>query len=81
MLNPDIEIEPQDFNKCPVLLVHPAEDRWTAPELSRLFYDNLCVDKKMVILPGAGHFPIEKVGLTEFETACISFLDNLIGRE
>jgi len=81
MLNPDIQIEPHDFNKCPVLLVHPAEDRWTAPELSRLFYDKLRVDKKMVMLPGAGHFPIEKAGLTELEIACISFIDNLIGRE
>ncbi len=77
MLNPNIEIEPQDFNKCPVLLVHPAEDRWTAPELSRLFYDKLRINKKMTMLPGAGHFPIEKDGLTEFETACIGFLDNL----
>ena len=43
----------------------------------RLFYDKLRINKKMTMLPGAGHFSIEKVGLTEFETACIGFLDNL----
>ena len=78
MLYPNIEIEPQDFNKCPVLLVHPSEDRWTDPKLSRLFYDKLRINKKMIMLSGAGHFPIEKAGLAELEKSCVDFLDHVI---
>jgi hypothetical protein len=32
------EIEPEDFELCPVLLAHPAEDHWTTLEASRPFY-------------------------------------------
>ena len=39
MLNPSIEIEADDYKKCPVLLVHPERDYWTDISLSRLFFD------------------------------------------
>ena len=37
LLNPDIHPEPERFRRCPVLLVHPENDRWTDTSLSRLF--------------------------------------------
>lgn len=75
MLYPDIAIEAQDFKKCPVLLVHPGKDNWTAPELSKLFFDKIQADKDFVLLPGAGHFPIEAEGLAAMERKCIEFLE------
>lgn len=43
------EIEPEHFDACPILLVHPGADR--APDLarSRRFFDRLVVPKRMVV--------------------------------
>lgn len=76
MLNPIIKIEPEKFKCCPVLLVHPEEDHWTDIRLSNLFYNRLACEKQTVILKGAGHFPIEDMGLKQMEHACISFLQH-----
>ncbi|MGI8308467.1 hypothetical protein [Saccharopolyspora hattusasensis] len=44
-------------------LAHPAEDAWTPVELSRPFFDRLAGAKKLAMLPGAGHLPIESPGV------------------
>jgi alpha-beta hydrolase superfamily lysophospholipase len=75
MLNPKIKIEPEQFKKCPFLLVHPERDTWTDISLSRLFYDKLACDKEIVMLKGAGHFPIEEQGLLQLEESCLRFLE------
>lgn len=75
MLNPVIKTEPEDFKVCPVLMVHPGDDRWTDISLSNLFFDRLACEKETVILEGAGHFPIERLGLSQMEAACAAFLD------
>ena len=77
MLYQEIVIEAKDFQKCPVLLAHPEEDHWTHPDLSRLFFDQLPAEKEFVLLPGAGHFPIEPIGLSELEKTCIEFLNRI----
>ena len=74
MLNPDIEIEPEDFQKCSVLLVHPEKDYWTDISLSRLFFDKIQTSKEIKILQGAGHFPIEVTGLKQLEKYCVEFM-------
>lgn len=74
MLNPRIEIEANQFNKCPFLLVHPENDKWTDVSLSRLFFDQLSCEKELKILNGAGHFPIEPEGLKQLEQYCLEFL-------
>lgn len=75
MLNPQIKTEPEQFTQCPVLLAHPGDDRWTDIELSNLFYNRLSCEKRTVILEGAGHFPMEEIGLRQMEQACIRFLE------
>lgn len=75
MLNPKIKTEPEHFTECPVLLAHPGDDRWTDIKLSNLFYNRLACKKQTVILEGAGHFPMEAVGLKQLEQACIRFLE------
>lgn len=75
MLNPQIEIEAQDFDKCPVLLVHPQCDYWTDVALSRLFFDRIAAEKELHILNDAGHFPIEPQGLALLEEHCVRFME------
>lgn len=74
MLYPDIKTEPEDFTKCPFLLVHPEQDNWTDLSLSRLFYDKMACEKDVKLLKSAGHFPIETPGLKELEQYCLQFL-------
>ncbi len=74
MLNPKIKVEPEEFTKCPFLLVHPEKDKWTDIKLSEYFFDRLSCKKELVILNGAGHFPIEKEGLDILEKEVIKFM-------
>lgn len=61
------DVEPDAFAACPVLLVHPAADRWTTIEASRLLFDRLQGPKELVLLAGCGHFPVEEPGLAQLE--------------
>lgn len=78
MLNPLLETEPENFTKCPFLLVHPEDDRWTDVELSRLFFDRLACEKELQILEGAGHFPIESKGLEQMQRYCVAFMEKCL---
>lgn len=75
MLCPSIRIEPENFTQCPLILVHPGNDKWTAVELSLLFYDKLACKKSLTILENGGHFPIEEKALVQLENDCIDFLE------
>jgi alpha-beta hydrolase superfamily lysophospholipase len=79
MLNPEIDIEPESFSNIPFLLVHPADDRWTDVALSRLFFDRLACEKRLSMLPGAGHFPLEPLGLSCLEKECHDFINTVLG--
>ncbi|WP_051165094.1 alpha/beta hydrolase [Nocardia testacea] len=52
-------IEPEDFTGCPVWLVHPGADTWTPLSLSEQFFERIAAPKKLTVLAGAGHYPIE----------------------
>lgn len=67
-------IEPEDFDRCPLLLVHPENDRWVSVELSRLFYDRLKCPKRLIMLENAGHLPVETPGLQQLEAAVVGFI-------
>ena len=67
-------IEPEQFDLCPVLMVHPAEDRWTSVPASRLFFDRIGGSKELVLLEGCGHYPIEEPGFGQMENAVTAFL-------
>ena len=72
-------VEPEDFDRCPVLLVHPAEDRWVTVGLSELFFKRLRCPKQLVLLENAGHLPLESPGLQQMEEAIVEFIDGIIG--
>lgn len=67
------EVEPEEFTACPVLMAHPGADRWTPVELSTPFFDRLGVDKRLVVLEGCGHMPVEEPGLGQFAEALRRF--------
>lgn len=68
-------VEPEDFRRCPVLLAHPAADRWTPVAASRPFFDKLACPKELVLLEGCGHIPLEQPGLERFQEAVAAFLE------
>ncbi|MGA2163839.1 MAG: alpha/beta fold hydrolase [Solirubrobacteraceae bacterium] len=65
-------IEPE-ASRVPVLLAHPAADRWTPTELSERFLLRLAGPTQLVTLDRCGHFPLEEPGLTQLEAAFADF--------
>lgn len=69
------EIAPENFAICPVLLTQPAADRWTPLHLSELFLNKVKhVPVQKVMLPEAGHYPLEKAGLDDMVETITAFL-------
>jgi alpha-beta hydrolase superfamily lysophospholipase len=71
-------LEAEDFNKIPVLLAHPGEDKWTPVRISELFFDKICSIKKKIILKNAGHFPIEEPGINQLIKGIHGFIDDIL---
>jgi len=71
---------PESFDQCPVLMAHPAEDRWTDVAISDGFFDLLPVQKRRVLLRGAGHFPVEQPGVNQLDRAIAEFASAIIER-
>ena len=67
-------VAPEAFDVCPVLLLHPADDRWTDISVTRPFFERLRVPKRLVMLDNAGHLPVEEPGATQLRTALLDFL-------
>jgi len=70
-------VEPQHYEGPPLLLAHPAEDRWTPPRLSKEFFDRLGSAGRLALLHGAGHLPSEESGLADLDRALRDYLDEL----
>ncbi|MDS9470186.1 alpha/beta fold hydrolase [Paracoccus sp. MBLB3053] len=69
------DVEPEDFDVCPILLTQPAADRWTPLDYSTPFLKRIRkVPVKTVMLENAGHYPIEEPGLTQLHDAVLDFL-------
>lgn len=68
-------VRPEDFDVCPVTLAHPANDRWTDIRLSRPFFDRLGVARRIVMLEGCGHLPVEQPGYRRLGMAIAALRD------
>lgn len=69
---------PADFTVCPVTLAHPAEDRWTTPDLSVPFLESLTgVRTHYELLDGAGHFPLEEPGRSRLDELIVETLQGV----
>ena len=77
----DPPIAPEAFDVCPLLLAHPADDRWTPLAVSKPFFDRLGCEKKLVMLNGCGHFPYEEPGVSQLSEAIGQFLRRVTGAE
>ena len=71
-------LAPELFDICPVLMAHPADDRWTKVEVSDRFFSRLGAEKRRVMLDGAGHFPIETPGRDQLDDAITGFANAII---
>lgn len=73
----EYELEPEEFDICPILLTQPAEDRWTPLSFSKVFLDRIRkVPVKTVMLENAGHYPLEEPGLTQMHDTILEFIRN-----
>ncbi len=70
-------IAPEEFERCPVLLVHPGADRMTDISFSRRFFTRLAASKQMVVLYGAGHWPIEQPGAKQMTESVRDFIEQI----
>lgn len=67
-------VEFEDFNKCPILLLHPEKDDWTPYELSKRNLDKILGKTKFRLLKECGHAPIEEPGIFDIETEVLKFV-------
>ena len=80
LLRFDPRVEPEEFTRCPVLVMHPALDPWTPAEYSRPFFDALACEKEWLDLEGCGHLPYEEPGANAMEEGVHRFLVRIAGR-
>lgn len=74
-MNAEFEIEPEDFDICPVLLTQPELDRWTPLHLSEPFLNRIKkVPVQIEILSGGGHYPVEPKALKELHDHMLNFI-------
>lgn len=68
-------LEPEQFDRCPVLLTQPADDHWTPLHLSTPFLSRIRqVEVETVLLKNAGHYPLEDPGLQQMEETIANFV-------
>lgn len=67
-------IEPEDFNKCPLLFLQPENDNITPWWVSKDFYNRLACPKEKIVLTNAGHIPLEEPGTSMMRDASLDFL-------
>ncbi len=75
-LRSDRPVPPQRFG-TPLLLVHPAADRWTPASLSLEFLQQVAGPTAYVELANCGHFPVEEPGISAMHDAILDFITRL----
>ena len=79
LMNYSPELEPEKFQVCPVLLVHPGLDPWTPLEISKPFFERIATkNKELIVLDGAGHFPYEEPGFSQLKQATNRFVKSIL---
>lgn len=73
------DIEPENFNICPILLTQPKEDRWTPLHLSTEFLNKIKkVPVKIVELEKGSHYPIEELALDQLHLNISQFINKYL---
>ena len=74
-------VEPESFAVCPVLLVHPAEERWTPASLSMRFAARIRAPPRTVAARERRALPAEQPGLDQWHQAVTALLVERAGRQ
>lgn len=69
---------PESYRGPRVVLVHPAADTWTPPEVSMRFARRIAARTDIHLLTGCGHFPVEQPGVDELAGYLRALGDELI---
>ena len=78
-MTPNPEIEPENFDICPILLTQPEKDRWTPLHLSEPFLKKVKkVPVKIVELKNGGHYPVEQPALDQSHAYILEFINGII---
>lgn len=72
-------VPPETISQPPVILLHPDEDRWTAPELSEAFLARLAAPTRSVRLEAGGHFPVEEPAFQQLLDEVTAELSAILG--
>ncbi len=73
------DIEPEDFDICPVLLTQPDKDRWTPFHLSDPFLKKIKkVPVKIEYLENGGHYPVEQPALDQMHEHILNFYNSIL---
>ncbi|MFT4393791.1 alpha/beta fold hydrolase [Gordonia lacunae] len=70
---------PEEYRGPRVLLVHPAADSWTPPEVSARFARRIAARTDIHLLTGCGHFPVEQPGVDELAAHLRALAADLVG--
>ncbi len=77
----DPDMEPSEFDVCPVLLTQPEKDRWTPQHLSDPFLDAIKkVPVTKTILRNGSHYPIEAEALDDLHKYSLEFINKQLKR-
>ncbi len=71
--------DPEGYRGPRVLLVHPAADSWTPPEVSVRFARRMAARTDIHLLTGCGHFPVEQPGVDELAEHLRALAADLVG--
>ncbi len=75
------DLEPEQFDVCPVLLTQPEKDRWTPQFLSDPFLDAIKkVPVTKTILRNGSHYPIEPEALADLHRYALEFVNEQLHR-
>ena len=74
-------VEPENFDRCPVLLAHPLADRWTPVAWSRAVLDRIAGPTQFVGLEQCEHWPTEQPGRTVLLNELHDFVSSVSARE
>nr|UWI50755.1 alpha/beta hydrolase [Clostridioides difficile] len=69
------EIEPENFDVCPIIITQPEKDRWTPLYLSKPFLERIKkVPVKITILENGSHYPVEEIALEQLHKNILDFI-------
>lgn len=72
-----VPIPVNQFDKCPVLLTQPDQDRWTPLHLSEISMKGIKAHFTVILLNGGGHYPMGETALQQLLVYSVEFIKSL----